>query len=173
MPPASTTLKVPTTLYRLFSADDALLYVGVTGNVKTRMAYHSTDKPWWPEVARMEVESHPSRTAAETAEDHAIAGERPRYNIAGVDPAGRYRRPNAPVDWPEWDDDILMDMFGKISALMADPAVGHADARLRSLNILLTGRDELPGGTELARLASQCGVSRSEAYNARRRVPVA
>lgn len=168
MPTTSVGLQVPTTLYRLFNADGVLLYVGVTGNLNARLAFHSTDKPWWGEVARVETEWHPNRTEAEDAEDRAIADEHPRYNIAGAPREGRYRRPNAPVEWTEWDDDKMSDLLDQIRVIMADPTVGHAGARLRTLNILLTGEDRLPGGTALATLASQCGVSRSEAYNARR-----
>lgn len=70
----------PHALYRLYGADDALLYVGISVHL-ARWAGHATDKPWWREVARATVEWFPDRSAALTAERAAIATERPRCNV--------------------------------------------------------------------------------------------
>lgn len=71
----------PTMLYRLFSADDRLLYIGVTCNPSSRWESHRSDKPWWPLVARRELTAYQDRSAALTAERKAIVAERPLHNV--------------------------------------------------------------------------------------------
>jgi predicted GIY-YIG superfamily endonuclease len=73
-----------TTLYRLFDAEGALLYVGISQYPKDRLKQHRASKAWWSLVARTTTETHPTRAAAEEAERVAIAREEPRYNIAHV-----------------------------------------------------------------------------------------
>lgn len=70
-----------TTLYRLFDADDALLYVGIAGNPGRRFEQHAKAKLWWREVSRIEVEHFADRAEALAAERLAIRDERPLYNI--------------------------------------------------------------------------------------------
>lgn len=72
-----------TALYRLYDAEGALLYVGVTDDLPTRMRIHS-EKYWWSEVARKTVAWYDDRDDAEQAETLAIAAEKPRYNRAKV-----------------------------------------------------------------------------------------
>lgn len=69
-------------VYRLFDADDQLLYVGCTHDMAMRMRYHKYRTPWFSEVARTEVETHPNRQAALDAEIVAIVLERPLRNKA-------------------------------------------------------------------------------------------
>src|SRR5437588_5026791 len=73
----------PTSLYRLYSADETLLNVGVDGNPGRRFEQHAVAKPWWSEVARVTLEHFPDRPAALAAELAAIAKENPTYNIEG------------------------------------------------------------------------------------------
>jgi predicted GIY-YIG superfamily endonuclease len=73
----------PTALYRLFASNRKLLYVGITGDLKTRLAAHAETKPWWPEVARKTVEWHMTRASAAKAEVKVIRSERPLHNIRG------------------------------------------------------------------------------------------
>lgn len=68
-------------LYRFYDATGDLLYVGITVDPGKRLTRHSGDKPWWNEVARVELEQHPTRSAVLAAERLAIANERPRHNI--------------------------------------------------------------------------------------------
>ena len=75
--------EAPTTLYRLYDAADALLYVGITGNLEVRFATHASLKPWWPEVGRRTVELYATRTSAAEAELEAIGLERPLHNVQG------------------------------------------------------------------------------------------
>jgi predicted GIY-YIG superfamily endonuclease len=70
-----------TTLYRLYNADDELLYVGIAGNPGRRFEQHAEDKPWWSEVAATKLEHFATREAACAAEVTAITTEKPRHNI--------------------------------------------------------------------------------------------
>lgn len=74
----------PTALYRLYGADETLLYVGVTRNIAIRFAHHEANKRWWPLVARKTMTWYGSRDGAEAAEDAAIDAEGPLYNIKGA-----------------------------------------------------------------------------------------
>jgi predicted GIY-YIG superfamily endonuclease len=73
-----------TALYRAFSADGDLLYIGISRNFGRRWYQHASVKPWWPEAQRMTVDWYPDEESAYAAETEAIAREKPRYNIAKV-----------------------------------------------------------------------------------------
>ena len=75
--------ETPTALYRLYTAGDLLLYVGITSDLKVRFATHAALKPWWPEVVRKTAEMHAERDEAAKAELEAIRVEQPLHNIAG------------------------------------------------------------------------------------------
>lgn len=68
-------------LYRFYDVAGDLLYVGITVDPGRRLERHRGDKPWWHEVARVELEQHPTRASVLTAERAAIANEKPRHNI--------------------------------------------------------------------------------------------
>lgn len=74
----------PTELYRLYNADDRLLYVGIARTIQYRLQTHScrppTGKAWWPDVAYCTLERFQERYLAEAAERTAIKTERPIYN---------------------------------------------------------------------------------------------
>jgi predicted GIY-YIG superfamily endonuclease len=70
-------------VYRMYNPNRQLLYVGVTGNVASRLTRHA-DKRWYPLVSTIKLEWFPSRDLAEAAEAKAIRDERPQINIAGV-----------------------------------------------------------------------------------------
>lgn len=70
-----------TALYRHFDAAGSLLYVGISLCVVTRLRQHRRDAHWFTEIARIDVEWHPSREAACDAEFAAIRSEKPRHNI--------------------------------------------------------------------------------------------
>lgn len=86
-PPSS-----PTTLYRLFAGDGALLYVGVAGNPGRRFEQHRGEKPWWGRVAKTTLTHYKSRPEAMKAELRAISKERPQFNVVG-----NQRRSSAPL----------------------------------------------------------------------------
>lgn len=74
----------PCALYRLYDAGGALLYIGRSVNPKRRWTDHRKEMPWWPEVARKDVEWLPVvGTDAWAAEFYAIRTENPLYNKCG------------------------------------------------------------------------------------------
>ena len=79
---------VRTALCRHFDADGALLYVGISLNSVARLAQHKLTAHWFAAIARIEIEWHPTRQSAESAEIVAIQNERPMHNLKhGLPPA--------------------------------------------------------------------------------------
>lgn len=70
-----------TAVYRPYDAAGTLLYVGKSRNPAGRCKQHAKVKPWWPDVARVDVEWFDSGDEAEAAEIAAIRAERPRWNV--------------------------------------------------------------------------------------------
>lgn len=69
-------------VYRAFDADGALLYIGMTSDLTSRLKNHRSTKPWWDAVARVES-SAPMHWATATANERdAIRAEQPKYNVA-------------------------------------------------------------------------------------------
>lgn len=68
-------------LYRLWSADDQLLYVGITDRGHRREREHARTKAWWPEVHHVTYERVAARAELLYRERVAIERERPRYNV--------------------------------------------------------------------------------------------
>jgi hypothetical protein len=71
---------VSAVVYRLNSRFGRVLYVGLTGNLPTRLKVHAQSRAWWPEVAEVEVCEFTTRDAAAIAERAQIARYRPQYN---------------------------------------------------------------------------------------------
>jgi hypothetical protein len=67
-------------LYRLYDAEDQLLYVGISWSAIVRMAQHKAEKPWFGDVARIEIVITKSRSEAQHLELQAIRDEWPLYN---------------------------------------------------------------------------------------------
>lgn len=67
-------------LYRMFSLDDELLYVGITLDPSLRFRDHRNKKDWWPEVAKITLEHFDSRKGAADAERAAVRHESPVFN---------------------------------------------------------------------------------------------
>lgn len=67
-------------LYRLYDADDVLLYVGMTNEWDRRESEHARFQPWWGEVVRFTHEPYPNRVDAEAAEKVAVRTEHPVFN---------------------------------------------------------------------------------------------
>jgi predicted GIY-YIG superfamily endonuclease len=69
-------------LYRLRGTSGGLLYVGITNNWPSRMKQHMADKPWWYEVAGVElVGVIGTRAQLEAIERAVIKIEEPMYNV--------------------------------------------------------------------------------------------
>jgi predicted GIY-YIG superfamily endonuclease len=109
-------------LYRFWSREDELLYIGISMHAAIRAMNHRTEKryTWWPLVCRMDIEhlDIDDRNEALTIEALAIRNERPLYN--GTHNAHRvpFRPPRVmegpvhmvyrfggrafPITYPEW-----------------------------------------------------------------------
>ncbi len=70
-------------LYRLYSADGTLLYVGVAGDVKQRMVGHKSKSPWFRDVRKVTITWYGWREDALDAEAWAIFRESPAHNMKG------------------------------------------------------------------------------------------
>lgn len=70
-----------TALYRIRSASDDLLYIGISANPPQRWLQHADDKSWWSEVAGFSIEWFGSRAEALAMEAHAIRSEHPLHNV--------------------------------------------------------------------------------------------
>lgn len=75
-------------VYRLYDAEDQLLYVGVSNVVERRLRSHSfrtpTGSEWWPLVAYCALEFFPIYHLALESERAAIRHELPIYNRRSV-----------------------------------------------------------------------------------------
>lgn len=69
-----------TSLYRVYDAQDRLLYVGISSNWFGRVAQHAHDKDWWGDVATIKVQAFEDRVEAIAAEIQAIRAEHPLHN---------------------------------------------------------------------------------------------
>ena len=67
-------------VYRLFSADCELLYVGVSGELCRRLREHSRRAPWWARADHGTTEQHTDWFSARAAERLAITDESPTHN---------------------------------------------------------------------------------------------
>lgn len=70
-------------VYRHFSEDGELLYVGVTGNLPVRAYVHKLSSAWWNKVHCTTSVPYSTRAEAEAAEAAAILREQPTYNRKG------------------------------------------------------------------------------------------
>lgn len=74
----------PTGVYRFYDADEQLLYVGVSSNLRTRWKEHEDNRPWWGDIARHDVTWFATRAKALAEESRAICEDSPRYNSQGI-----------------------------------------------------------------------------------------
>lgn len=70
------------TLYRFWSHNHELLYIGISSNLPQRITEHRQNKKWWTDIATITVEHFPDRASVSAAEKIAIQNERPLWNIA-------------------------------------------------------------------------------------------
>ena len=71
----------PYALYRMFSADDALLYIGQSHSPMSRPQELSKYYPWPRKIARVTLEWFDTRAEVVAAETAAIKAERPQHNV--------------------------------------------------------------------------------------------
>lgn len=72
----------PTALYRAYDTEGQLLYIGMAADWGHRWSRHRTRSSFYDQVARLDIEWHPTRAAASNAECKAIEDEHPIHNIA-------------------------------------------------------------------------------------------
>ena len=72
----------PHFVYRVYDANDELLYVGVTVNVKQRMRLHKSNRvAWYGRMATVDTKEYPDKPSARLAEAKAINAEHPEFNV--------------------------------------------------------------------------------------------
>lgn len=69
-----------TALYRLYDEAGTLLYIGISHDPRIRFEQHAREKPWWPQVARREIQWFDDRPSAARTEADAIRAEDPEHN---------------------------------------------------------------------------------------------
>lgn len=76
----------PVSVYELYDADGAPVYVGVAKDVDQRLRWHAEHQPWWSEVdeARVIVSTHATAWDAAQYERGRILALVPRGNRVGV-----------------------------------------------------------------------------------------
>jgi hypothetical protein len=69
-------------LYRFFSVDKTLLYVGISRSMQVRWAEHRVKAPWWTQVEFVAVSYYPPgcEMTDRVAERASVIHERPRFN---------------------------------------------------------------------------------------------
>lgn len=105
--PSETVTQEAHWVYRCLSADDRLLYIGITSHGIRRFAHgHAKVAKWWTEVARIEIEHLPTRHLALLRERELILGLNPAYNKVHNGRGSAYILPKepGPTRWLNIDD---------------------------------------------------------------------
>lgn len=97
----------PTNLYRHRDEAGRLLYVGISLNALTRLRQHQAGSGWFQKIARVDIETHPSRSAALAAENRAIRNEAPLYNQSLERDCGRLTPKARACDLTSTELDLL------------------------------------------------------------------
>lgn len=86
---------LPTYLYEAYDEAGVLLYVGVTSDVRSRVAAHATEKAWWvKEVTDLKVRTYKTPALALKAERETIESRHPKYNVTH----SAINKPRPPID---------------------------------------------------------------------------
>lgn len=72
--------KTQPVVYRVYDADDRLMYIGSTKNFPSRLATHRSTSWWAPLATRFGIEVHLDEESARRAELEAIHRESPAFN---------------------------------------------------------------------------------------------
>lgn len=73
----------PHHVYRCYSEDGRLLYVGASGDLWGRLATHRKTSWWAPQVARVKAAYFPDGVTARVEERRIIRDDLPRFNKTG------------------------------------------------------------------------------------------
>lgn len=105
-----------TALYRLYDAEERLLYVGITHDCEQRWREHSYTKPWWHLVERKVVEWLETRAEALAEEKKTVREEKPLHD--GTHRVGhgwtRFPRPARDMSYVAVADKIRADVLGGV-----------------------------------------------------------
>lgn len=74
-------VNMPTCVYRAYDKDGALLYVGISMNLESRLTKHRSSA-WWPLTDEITIKWYGGREEAKAAEREAIRTEAPRFNLS-------------------------------------------------------------------------------------------
>lgn len=122
-----------TYLYRLWTKDDELLYIGISKNAIARLYQHLEGKPWADQIHKQTVEKYVDRDAAAYAEKLAIQTEAPLHNVVYNKTQEQTASDRASEQWAEATvEDRAKALVGLQSILEALPATGSKqDKRIR------------------------------------------
>lgn len=183
-------MRVQYCLYRYFDEADRLLYAGRTGNMAQRAGSHIASSEWMQFAARSTIRKCASQKELVDAERKAIETEHPIFNRTYNDTPEARKRLVAYLEEAERPDLIPARLAGVRSAerpsmrallaatkgsdvldvvwkVLTVDNPDHATVRLWAL-AALEGRDELPRGKELERLAALGRMRKTTAYNAKK-----
>jgi DNA-binding transcriptional regulator YhcF (GntR family)/predicted GIY-YIG superfamily endonuclease len=154
-----------TALYRLYDSSNVLLYVGISAKPEARWQQHSYSvlAPWWPQVARKELEWFPSRPEAYEAETRAIKEEGPLHNRAmRADHRSfiKWRNSSPEIQWIDrhlnpWSDQMANILRNEIKAGVIAP--GTVMPTTRELHYRF-GISQQTCGRVLRRLAAEGAI---------------
>ena len=157
-------------LYRLYNADDELLYVGISMSALNRIGQHKAEKTWWHEVAKITIETHMvPRAGIEEMERQAIQAESPRYNKKHVANA-RSKSTGAPVKTSAWvgiGDVIAAGMRDRddcpIGMIVADSTTDERLARGQlALKLFHFGTGDFSAGYQVVDIADVRAIKVAE-----------
>lgn len=100
----------PAELYRYFTKDSRLLYVGVSHTTALRGQQHRLTSHWYSEASNITIEKYPTRAAALEAERKAILTEKPIYNVQRPSPSHSARQSLAKLE-PAYPERAIRDPY--------------------------------------------------------------
>jgi predicted GIY-YIG superfamily endonuclease len=183
-------MRVQYALYRYFDEADRLLYAGKTSDIARRASSHIASSEWMQFAARSTIRKFASARELGEAERKAIETEHPIFNKTFNDTPEAGHRLRAYLEEAGRPDLIPARFMSarnaarpSMRALLANAAgkdvldvlwkvltvdnPDHARVRLWAL-AALEGRDDLPRGKELERLAALGRMQKTTAYNAKK-----
>lgn len=83
------TRQQPHCVYRAYDEHDLLLYVGCSRVPEKRIQQHRYTSKWFPRMARLVEEWHPTFHIARAVERAAIDTEQPEFNVSPAEHARR------------------------------------------------------------------------------------
>lgn len=138
-----------TCVYRLYDADNRLLYIGMSRDPKRRWAQHQAQrKPWWPDVVSRQVVWFPTRVIAEVVEREAIKEEHPLHNVKDG-----YAKPRKPkVHAGPLGIQIQLDWVMRQRGMTLTELADRMDMHINNLSRIKLGKIKLIGVDVLADL---------------------